>query len=189
MPKYYCEYCRSYLTHDSMSVRKSHLMGKNHLKYYCDYYEREAKKSNVWEPSELPYEATLKEYFKGIPGSRNLKLGEVLEQENFLDEQEEDEEISNISGPGPTNSSRSAAGVGAGATTSATSATSAAAAAATAMKTTTNAYDDLEHTITERYLAPPPPLPNLPNPPPSVYHYDLRQQRLKVAELMRRHET
>ncbi|CCF55914.1 hypothetical protein KAFR_0A04790 [Kazachstania africana CBS 2517] len=38
MARYYCEYCHSYLTHDTLSVRKSHLIGKNHLKITADYY-------------------------------------------------------------------------------------------------------------------------------------------------------
>lgn len=47
--KFYCEYCKSYLTHDKMSVRKSHLMGKNHIKFYCNYYEMKAKEMNLNE--------------------------------------------------------------------------------------------------------------------------------------------
>lgn len=38
MVRYYCEYCHSYLTHDTLSVRKSHLIGKNHLRVTSDYY-------------------------------------------------------------------------------------------------------------------------------------------------------
>ncbi|CAL9732895.1 U1 small nuclear ribonucleoprotein C [Monosporozyma unispora] len=38
MARYYCEYCHSYLTHDTLSVRKSHLIGKNHLRIISDYY-------------------------------------------------------------------------------------------------------------------------------------------------------
>ncbi|EMG50729.1 YHC1 U1 small nuclear ribonucleoprotein C [Candida maltosa Xu316] len=59
MPKYYCDYCKSYLTHDTLSVRKSHLQGRNHIKLYCDYYELKAKETKIWNPSSLPYEITL----------------------------------------------------------------------------------------------------------------------------------
>ena len=59
MPKYYCDYCKSYLTHDTMSVRKSHLQGRNHIKFYCDYYEAKAKETNIWNPLSIPYEITL----------------------------------------------------------------------------------------------------------------------------------
>ncbi|KKA29853.1 hypothetical protein TD95_000449 [Thielaviopsis punctulata] len=38
MPK--CDYCDVYLTHDSMSVRKAHNAGRNHLRNVVDYYER-----------------------------------------------------------------------------------------------------------------------------------------------------
>ncbi|CAH2354313.1 putative U1 small nuclear ribonucleoprotein C [[Candida] railenensis] len=70
MPKYYCDYCKSYLTHDTMSVRKSHLMGRNHIKYYCDYYEQKAKQTGIWTPSESPYEINLDYINRGVPGSR-----------------------------------------------------------------------------------------------------------------------
>ncbi|KAI5969444.1 hypothetical protein CANMA_001512 [Candida margitis] len=68
MPKYYCDYCKSYLTHDTMSVRKSHLMGKHHIKYYCDYYEFKAKETGEWNPQELIYEITFDKLNRGIPG-------------------------------------------------------------------------------------------------------------------------
>lgn len=38
MARYYCDYCHSYLTHDTLSVRKSHLVGKNHIRLTADYY-------------------------------------------------------------------------------------------------------------------------------------------------------
>lgn len=37
MPKYYCDYCDTYLTHDSPSVRKTHCQGRKHkdnVKYF-----------------------------------------------------------------------------------------------------------------------------------------------------------
>ncbi|EJS42559.1 yhc1p [Saccharomyces arboricola H-6] len=43
MTRYYCEYCHSYLTHDTLSVRKSHLVGKNHLRITADYYRNKAR--------------------------------------------------------------------------------------------------------------------------------------------------
>lgn len=43
MARYYCEYCHSYLTHDTLSVRKSHLVGKNHLRITADYYRNKGK--------------------------------------------------------------------------------------------------------------------------------------------------
>ncbi|OAD00788.1 hypothetical protein MUCCIDRAFT_146652 [Mucor lusitanicus CBS 277.49] len=38
MPKYYCEYCDIFLTHDSSSVRKAHNAGKNHILNVRNYY-------------------------------------------------------------------------------------------------------------------------------------------------------
>ncbi|KAF2091957.1 zf-U1-domain-containing protein [Saccharata proteae CBS 121410] len=48
MPKYKCsltppitrDYCDVYLTHDSMSVRKAHNSGRNHLRNVVEYYQR-----------------------------------------------------------------------------------------------------------------------------------------------------
>jgi U1 small nuclear ribonucleoprotein C len=41
MPKFFCDYCDVYLTHDSMSVRKAHNSGRNHLRNVVEYYQRE----------------------------------------------------------------------------------------------------------------------------------------------------
>ncbi|KAG0305140.1 hypothetical protein BGZ98_004556 [Dissophora globulifera] len=38
MPKYYCDYCDIFLTHDSSSVRKAHNAGRNHLINVKNYY-------------------------------------------------------------------------------------------------------------------------------------------------------
>ncbi|KAB8236153.1 putative U1 snRNP complex component Yhc1 [Aspergillus alliaceus] len=40
MPKFFCDYCDVYLTHDSMSVRKAHNSGRNHLRNVLEYYQR-----------------------------------------------------------------------------------------------------------------------------------------------------
>lgn len=44
MPRF-CDYCHSYLTHDTPSVRKSHLLGKNHLRLAADYYCNKARQT------------------------------------------------------------------------------------------------------------------------------------------------
>lgn len=70
MPKYYCDYCKSYLTHDTMSVRKSHLMGKNHIKYYCNYYELKAKETGIWaRPDKTFLLSSYVPYTTNEPGS------------------------------------------------------------------------------------------------------------------------
>jgi U1 small nuclear ribonucleoprotein C len=40
MPKFFCDYCDVYLTHDSMSVRKAHNSGRNHMRNVIDYYQQ-----------------------------------------------------------------------------------------------------------------------------------------------------
>ncbi|GFT51351.1 u1 small nuclear ribonucleoprotein C [Nephila pilipes] len=39
MPKYYCDYCDTYLTHDSPSVRKTHCNGRRHKDNVKFYYQ------------------------------------------------------------------------------------------------------------------------------------------------------
>lgn len=38
MARFYCDYCRSYLTHDKRSVLKAHITGKHHIRLVKDYY-------------------------------------------------------------------------------------------------------------------------------------------------------
>ena len=48
MPKYYCDYCDAFLTHDSPSVRKTHNSGRKHKEnvrhYYQAWMEEQAQK-------------------------------------------------------------------------------------------------------------------------------------------------
>ncbi|KAM7463023.1 hypothetical protein LguiA_031144 [Lonicera macranthoides] len=39
MPRYYCDYCDTYLTHDSPSVRKQHNAGYKHKANVREYYQ------------------------------------------------------------------------------------------------------------------------------------------------------
>ncbi|KAF4982515.1 hypothetical protein FDECE_17496, partial [Fusarium decemcellulare] len=39
------DYCDVYLTHDSMSVRKAHNSGRNHLRNVVDYYQRKSSRN------------------------------------------------------------------------------------------------------------------------------------------------
>ncbi|KAJ2837545.1 U1 small nuclear ribonucleoprotein C [Coemansia erecta] len=39
MPKYYCDYCDIFLTHDSSSVRKAHNTGWKHINQVAAYYQ------------------------------------------------------------------------------------------------------------------------------------------------------
>ncbi|GEQ66611.1 hypothetical protein JCM33374_g274 [Metschnikowia sp. JCM 33374] len=81
MPKYYCDYCKSYLTHDKMSVRKSHLSGRNHIKFYCSYYEEKAKQLGIWDSSESKYEIDLDYLTSQVPSPENFAKEVVREQE------------------------------------------------------------------------------------------------------------
>eukprot|EP00618_Florenciella_parvula_P023164 CAMPEP_0119478166 /NCGR_PEP_ID=MMETSP1344-20130328/8031_1 /TAXON_ID=236787 /ORGANISM="Florenciella parvula, Strain CCMP2471" /LENGTH=58 /DNA_ID=CAMNT_0007512315 /DNA_START=145 /DNA_END=318 /DNA_ORIENTATION=- len=40
MPRYYCDYCGTYLTHDSAPGRKQHMRGWKHRENVKQYYEQ-----------------------------------------------------------------------------------------------------------------------------------------------------
>lgn len=81
MPKYYCDYCKSYLTHDKMSVRKSHLAGKNHIRFYCDYYEEKAKQLGLWDPNDIKYQVTLDYLDSHLPSPRRFAQQKLRDAE------------------------------------------------------------------------------------------------------------
>lgn len=72
MPKYYCYYCKSYLTHDTLSVRQSHLMGRHHIRHYCDYYEQKARETGLWDALAPEYEVNLLLLNQRAPSPDNL---------------------------------------------------------------------------------------------------------------------
>jgi len=50
MPKYYCDYCDIFLTHDSPSVRKSHNEGWKHkaaVRAYYSQFEQDATQNMI----------------------------------------------------------------------------------------------------------------------------------------------
>lgn len=74
MGKYFCDYCQSYLTHDSLSVRKNHLHGKHHLRLYNEYYEKVANEHPEYHKknTDPSVENTLlSDMYRGIPGLTN----------------------------------------------------------------------------------------------------------------------
>ncbi|KAJ1747639.1 U1 small nuclear ribonucleoprotein C [Coemansia sp. RSA 989] len=61
MPKYYCDYCDIFLTHDSASVRKAHNSGWKHVNQVAAYY-RELEPEKTQEIINL-----LAEAYNGMP--------------------------------------------------------------------------------------------------------------------------
>ena len=92
MPKYYCDYCKSYLTHDKMSVRKSHLSGKNHIKLYCSYYEEKAKQLGIWDDSEAQYEIGLDYLTSFTPSPEKYARSVVREKEKSTVKRNDEEQ-------------------------------------------------------------------------------------------------
>ena len=80
MPKYYCDYCDTYLTHDSPSVRKTHCAGRKHKEnvkfYYQKWMEEQAQSlidatTAAFKAGKLPG-GMIKYLFKPFIGSSNL---------------------------------------------------------------------------------------------------------------------
>lgn len=102
MPKYYCDYCKSYLTHDKLSVRKSHLSGKNHIKLYCAYYEEKAKQLGIWDETEAPCEVTLDYLTSFGPSPEKFARGVVREKERSTVKRNDEEDQEYCLPPPPT---------------------------------------------------------------------------------------
>ena len=47
MPRFYCDYCDVYLTHDSFSGRKQHMRGRRHQDNVRQYYMQFLKKEVI----------------------------------------------------------------------------------------------------------------------------------------------
>uniref|UniRef100_A0A0N4ZID1 Matrin-type domain-containing protein n=1 Tax=Parastrongyloides trichosuri TaxID=131310 RepID=A0A0N4ZID1_PARTI len=64
MPKYYCDYCDAYLTHDSPSVRKTHNGGRKHKENVKNFYQKFLEEYNL-----KMMEAQAKTFQKRVPGA------------------------------------------------------------------------------------------------------------------------
>lgn len=79
MPKYFCDYCDTYLTHDSPSVRKTHCAGRKHREnvkfYYEKWYEQNIQKIQHQAPSIPPPSSFAALDFPPPPMLRGLPTG------------------------------------------------------------------------------------------------------------------
>lgn len=59
MPKYYCNYCDTYLTHDSPSVRKTHCQGRKHKDNVKYFYQKwmEEQAQNLIDATTAAFKA------------------------------------------------------------------------------------------------------------------------------------
>lgn len=60
MPKYYCDYCDTHLTHDSPSVRKTHCTGRKHKDNVKFYYQKwmEEQAQHLIDATTAAYKAS-----------------------------------------------------------------------------------------------------------------------------------
>ncbi|KHN77479.1 U1 small nuclear ribonucleoprotein C [Toxocara canis] len=63
MPKYYCDYCDTFLTHDSPSVRKTHNGGRKHKENVRMFYQKWME-----EQAQKLVDATTKAFTQGRMG-------------------------------------------------------------------------------------------------------------------------
>jgi U1 small nuclear ribonucleoprotein C len=60
------------LTHDSISVRRSHALGKNHITYVSDYYELAAKEEGLLPDNSIGGSRNSREAWKQLDQSSSL---------------------------------------------------------------------------------------------------------------------
>lgn len=81
MPRYYCDYCDTYLTHDSPSVRKQHNAGYKHKAnvrtYYQQFEEQQTQslidqriKEHLGQAAAFQVGATFQQHLAALPGQR-----------------------------------------------------------------------------------------------------------------------
>ena len=70
MPKYFCDYCDTYLTHDSPSVRKTHCAGRKHKENVKFYYQKwmEEQAQNLIDATTAAFKAGKLPGNAGPPG-------------------------------------------------------------------------------------------------------------------------
>lgn len=88
MGKFYCSYCQTYLTHDSTSVRRSHIHGRVHIGRYTAYYDNVLRQHPEYEKRQRLHinelreggltqthnsrpQPRLKDVYKSIPGPKS----------------------------------------------------------------------------------------------------------------------
>ena len=83
MPKYFCDYCDTFLTHDSPSVRKTHCSGRKHKENVKFYYQKWME-----DQAQSLIDATTAAFKAGrLPGGATIpppavRYGEMI---NFFD--------------------------------------------------------------------------------------------------------
>ncbi|ROT83331.1 putative U1 small nuclear ribonucleoprotein C [Penaeus vannamei] len=77
MPKYYCDYCDTYLTHDSPSVRKTHCQGRKHKENVKIYYQKwmEEQAQNLIDATTAAFKAGKIPKGAAIPPPNNMQAG------------------------------------------------------------------------------------------------------------------
>eukprot|EP01040_Poterioochromonas_malhamensis_P007558 gene7558-8160_t len=72
MPRYYCDYCDAYLTHDSMTGRQQHMRGWKHREnfktYYAQFYPQWLMAHQSLQMQlQLQHMLTLQQFQAGLP--------------------------------------------------------------------------------------------------------------------------
>lgn len=65
-----------------MSVRKSHLQGRNHIRKYCEYYEQKAKQLGIWDMSENQYNIDIDYLYSKEHSLENFNREKLRKQES-----------------------------------------------------------------------------------------------------------
>ncbi|KAI8928637.1 U1 zinc finger-domain-containing protein [Entophlyctis helioformis] len=67
MPRYYCDYCDIFLTHDSAAVRRAHNTGWKHKMHVENYYNQEVPPSHIQQVVDNITRAYIEAGYPGFP--------------------------------------------------------------------------------------------------------------------------
>lgn len=76
MPRYYCDYCDTYLTHDSPQVRKQHNAGYKHKANVRNYFMQfeEAQTQSLIDSKIMEFEMKSRQGLQGPPGMAPIMM-------------------------------------------------------------------------------------------------------------------
>lgn len=81
MPRYYCDYCKIYLSHDSATGRKQHLRGRQHRDKWKEWYDQYY---NEWHKNNPQAHANTTAYGGmgvGVPFNYGMPIQQPIQQD------------------------------------------------------------------------------------------------------------
>ena len=100
MPRYFCDYCDVYLTHDSFAGRSQHNRGAKHREFFKQFYQNHMvewqTKQNELHAKKVQEEAQLKE----LEYQKIMEAQQQQQQQYFLQQQHQMNPYAQMPPPG-----------------------------------------------------------------------------------------